>query len=95
MGPDVPVALGEAPPADWASADADDDPGWELGSLARDGDGGLAAGAFDAALAAAAKRPSFAPRAPSPHPAMHALRGTGGLTLEPPSGPGSDDDGER
>jgi hypothetical protein len=91
---DAPVALGEAPPADWASADAEDDPGWELGSLARDGSD-VSTGSFDAALAAAAKRPTFSPRAPTAHPAVHALRGTGGLTFEPPNGPGSDDDGER
>jgi hypothetical protein len=91
------VSLGEAPPADWASADADDDPGWELGSLAS-GNASLppsSSTSFDAALSAAAKRPSFSPRAPSAHPAMHALRGTGGLTFEPPSGPDVDDDGER
>jgi hypothetical protein len=77
--------LGEAPPADWASADAEDDPGWELGSLAAGGEP-PAPGSFDAALAVAAKRPTYAPRAPAAHPAMHALRGTGGLTFEPPPG---------
>jgi hypothetical protein len=101
---EAPVALGDAPPADWASADADDDPGWELGSLARDGGGSVAPGSFDATLATVARRPAFAPRAPTAHPAAHALRGTGGLTFEPPSGPGAgnggddggdDDDGSR
>jgi hypothetical protein len=92
---DAPLSLGEAPPADWASADAADDPGWELGSLASTGVSlPPSSSAFDAALVAAAKRPSFAPRAPSAHPAMHALRGTGGLTFEPPAGPDVDDDGE-
>jgi hypothetical protein len=90
---DAPVALGEAPPADWASADADDDPGWELGSLASGGASlPPSSASFDAALVAAAKRPSFAPRAPSAHPAMHTLRGTGGLTFEPPGGGAADDD---
>jgi hypothetical protein len=85
------VVLGEAPPADWASADADDDPGWELGSLAADGEPPVP-GSFDAALAVAARRPSFTPRSPSAHPSMHALRGTGGLTFEPPPGGGDDTD---
>ena len=90
---DAPVSLGEAPPADWASADADDDPGWELGSLASTGVSlPPSSSAFDAALVAASKRPSFAPRTPTAHPAMHALRGTGGLTFEPPGGPAVDDD---
>jgi hypothetical protein len=91
---EVPVVMGEAPPADWASADADDDPGWELGNLARsDGETARGGGAFDAALAAVAKRPAYTPRGPSAHPAMHTLRGTGGLTFEPPPGPS--DDGDR
>ena len=91
---DAPVSLGDAPPADWASADADDDPGWELGSLASSGASLPPSSSFDEALVAASKRPSFSPRAPTAHPAMHALRGTGGLTFEPPAGPGVDDDGD-
>jgi hypothetical protein len=43
-----------------------------------------APGSFDAALQAVAKRPTFAPKAPPLHPQAAALRGTGGLTFEPP-----------
>ncbi|HEY1100527.1 MAG TPA: hypothetical protein VGF99_16420 [Myxococcota bacterium] len=87
-----------AVPADWASANIDDDPGWELGNL---GQAALSTpptptttptssspkpGSFDAALKAAASRPQFSPRPPPMHPQASALRGTGGLTLEPPGG---------
>jgi hypothetical protein len=98
---DVP-ALADAPPADWASSDADDDPGWELGSMSN---GPAAAGSFDAALQAAAKRPAYTPRPPAAHPQTRSLsggtpspdlKGTGGLTLDPPepaAGARDDDEG--
>jgi hypothetical protein len=77
----------DAPPADWASEDIDDDPGWELGNLVEGvRSSSPPAGSFDAALKAVATRPTFAPRAPATHPQMATLRGTGGLDLEPPGG---------
>jgi hypothetical protein len=85
----------EAPPAEWASEDIDDDPGWELGNLVEGArTSSPPAGSFDAALKAVASRPTFAPRAPAVHPQMATLRGTGGLDLEPPGGPGVDEDRE-
>jgi hypothetical protein len=81
---DAPITL-DALPAEWASEDIDDDPGWELGSLdASSSSSSPSPGSFDAALQAVAKRPTFAPKAPPLHPQAAALRGTGGLTLEPP-----------
>jgi hypothetical protein len=55
-----------------------------------------APGSFDAALQQAARRPAFTPKAPAPHPQASALRGTGGLTFEPPGGgpAGGHDDGD-
>ncbi|MDP2339720.1 MAG: hypothetical protein Q8O67_02080 [Deltaproteobacteria bacterium] len=87
---DVP-ALPDAPPADWASSSADDDPGWELGSMTGEP---APAGSFDAALQAASKRPAYTPRPPPAHPQTPFLKGTGGLTLDPPeaAGAGRDDD---
>ncbi len=94
----LPHVGDDTPPAHWASVDIDDDPGWELGNL----DAAPATtsapttttttmpGSFDAALKAAAGRPAFSPRPPAMHPQANTLRGTGGLTLEPPGG--SDDD---
>jgi hypothetical protein len=89
-------AVDDAPPADWASEDIDDDPGWELGNLVEGvRSSSPPAGSFDAALKAVATRPTFAPRAPATHPQMATLRGTGGLDLEPPGGPaGVDEDRE-
>jgi hypothetical protein len=86
----------DAPPAEWASEDIDDDPGWELGSLVEGArTSSPPAGSFDAALKAVATRPTFSPRAPAAHPQMASLRGTGGLDLEPPGGPtGVDEDRE-
>jgi hypothetical protein len=89
-------ALGDAPPADWASDNVDDDPGWELGSLA-DPQKPAAPGSFEAALQQQAKRPVFTPRPPPVHPQTASLKGTGGLTFEPPGlggAPGPDDDGD-
>jgi hypothetical protein len=88
--------LGEAPPAEWASEDIDDDPGWELGPIAGPTSDGeppppAAPGSFDAALQAVSKRPTFQPKAPPPHPQAAALRGTGGLTFEPPGGAPDDE----
>jgi hypothetical protein len=80
---DVAAGLAEAPPADWASDNIDDDPGWELGPIV---DEPAPQGSFDAALQSVAKRPSFHPSPPRPHPQAAALRGTGGLTFEPPPG---------
>lgn len=93
--PPMNAGLGDAPPADWASSDIDDDPGWELGNLATVP---AAPGSFDAALQQVAKRPTYSPKPPPPHPKTASLKGTGGLTLEPPPGspdstPGSIDDG--
>lgn len=86
--------LGDAPPADWASDDVDDDPGWELGSLA-DPLKPAAPGSFEAALQQQAKRPVFTPRPPPAHPQTASLKGTGGLTFEPPGGqPRGDDNGD-
>ncbi len=82
---DVIPVLADAPPAEWASSDVDDDPGWELGSLSG---APPAAGSFDAALQAVSKRPGFTPRPPSAHPQF--LKGTGGLTFEPPGNPGEE-----
>jgi hypothetical protein len=103
---DDTVAPDDAPPAEWASQDIDDDPGWELGpvqspsslpSLLPASTSPPAPGSFDAALQSVARRPSYTPRAPAPHPQHSALRGTGGLTFEAPGGAvmddGSDDDG--
>lgn len=106
---DGPVVL-EALPADWASQDIDDDPGWELGpvdastsassssspssSSSSSSSSAATAGSFDAALQAAAKRPTFSPRPPPVHPQTAALRGTGGLTFEPPGGATDDSGGE-
>jgi hypothetical protein len=82
--PDAPIEL-DALPAEWASEDIDDDPGWELGSLgASSSASSPPPGSFDAALQAVAKRPTFAPKSPPLHPQAAALRGTGGLTFEPP-----------
>ena len=92
---DAPIHL-EAPPADWASEDIDDDPGWELGPVGASTSATSSPpqpGSFDAALQAAAKRPTFSPKAPPVHPQAAALRGTGGLTFEPPGGRGDDDGG--
>lgn len=92
---EAPIQL-EAPPAEWASEDIDDDPGWELGPVGASSSATSSPtqpGSFDAALQAAAKRPTFAPKAPPLHPQTAALRGTGGLTLEPPDGRGDDDGG--
>jgi hypothetical protein len=92
---EAPIHL-EAPPAEWASEDIDDDPGWELGPVGASSSAPSSPpqpGSFDAALQAAAKRPTFAPKAPPLHPQTAALRGTGGLTLEPPGGRGDDDGG--
>jgi len=94
---DEQPGLAEAPPAEWASEDIDDDPGWELGPLtsppsddaaARSGapSSPPAPGSFDAALQAVSKRPGFQPKSPAMHPQAAALRGTGGLTFEPPGG---------
>jgi hypothetical protein len=84
-----------APPAEWASEDIDDDPGWELGPVGASSSATSsppAPGTFDAALQAVSKRPTFAPKAPPPHPQAAALRGTGGLTFEPPAGGRGDGD---
>ena len=104
---DLP-GLGDAPPAEWASEHIDDDPGWELGpvqSLPPLSSSASAStlppslppvpGSFDAALQQAARRPAHGPRAPSLHPQASAMRGTGGLTFEPPGGGpvGGHDDG--
>jgi len=92
---DAPIQL-EAPPAEWASEDIDDDPGWELGPVGASTSATSSPpqpGTFDAALQAAAKRPTFSPKAPPVHPQTAALRGTGGLTFEPPGGRGDDDGG--
>jgi hypothetical protein len=92
---EAPIQL-EAPPAEWASEDIDDDPGWELGPVGASSSTTSSPpqpGSFDAALQAAAKRPAYAPKAPLPHPQTAALRGTGGLTFEPPGGHGDDDGG--
>ena len=110
---DDTVAPDDAPPAEWASQDIDDDPGWELGpvqspsslpsslpslSLLPASTSPPAPGSFDAALQSVARRPSYTPRAPAPHPQHSALRGTGGLTFEAPGASvvddGSGDDGE-
>jgi hypothetical protein len=89
--PDAPIQL-DALPAEWASEDIDDDPGWELGSLGVSSSGSSPPpGSFDAALQAVAKRPTFAPKSPPLHPQAAALRGTGGLTLEPPLARGDAD----
>ncbi len=113
---DVPVLdvqLGDGPPADWASSDLDDDPGWELGNLASNSSsnssssassnstnasGPPSPGSFDAVLQSAARasaKPQFVPKQPPPHPQAASLKGTGGLTFEPPppgpSGGGSDE----
>jgi hypothetical protein len=92
---EAPIQL-EAPPAEWASEDIDDDPGWELGPVGASSSATSSPprpGSFDAALQAAAKRPTFSPKAPQVHPQTAALRGTGGLTFEPPGGRGDDDGG--
>ncbi len=93
------LRLDDGPPAHWASADIDDDPGWELGPLGDTVPATLSAatvrpapGSFDAALKAAAAKPTFSPRPPPMHPQTSALRGTGGLTLEPPGGGAPDDE---
>jgi len=93
--PPVTARLSEsdAPPADWASVDIDDDPGWELGNLSSSSSPPLAPGSFDAALKAAAARPTFSPRPPPMHPQASTLRGTGGLTLEPPGGSTDEEQG--
>ncbi len=79
---DMLPSLGDAPPADWASSDADDDPGWELGTLSASGDAVTSSssasstrrGSFDAALEkSATKRAPFQPRPPQPHPQARAL----------------------
>lgn len=85
--------LGEPPPA------GGDDPPSTSPSMPTSATNasGAPKGSFDAALAAAGKgKPSFAPRAPKPHPQTAQLRGApmggaggdpfGGLTLEPPPG---------
>jgi hypothetical protein len=89
--PDAPIQL-DALPAEWASEDIDDDPGWELGSLSASSSASSPPpGSFDAALQAVAKRPTFAPKSPPLHPQATALRGTGGLTFEPPLARGEAD----
>ena len=97
---DDTVAPDDAPPAEWASQDIDDDPGWELGpvqspsslpSLLPASTSPPAPGSFDAALQSVARRPSYTPRAPAPHPQHSALRGTGGLTFEAPGASVVDD----
>ncbi len=89
--PDAPIQL-DALPAEWASEDIDDDPGWELGSLGASASASSPPpGSFDAALQAVAKRPTFAPKSPPLHPQAAALRGTGGLTFEPPLARGGAD----
>lgn len=91
-------------PAGWASDAPDDDPGWELaGAPVGEGSAPPTPGSFDAVLSAQKRRPSFAPRAPEPHPQAGALQGGagataksrglgvdpfGGLTFEPPPGGG-------
>ena len=97
---DVLPALADAPPADWASSDANDDPGWELGPLSTEAP---TPGSFEAALQVAAQKAGTTPRPASAHPqalsmgqqtfsSTPSLKGTGGLTLEPPGG--ASDDGE-
>lgn len=93
--PPPSFAIDDAPPAEWASESIDDDPGWELGNLVEGArTSSPPAGSFDAALKAVASRPTFAPRTPTAHPQMATLRGTGGLDLEPPGGPGAGEDRE-
>ncbi len=91
-----PIILSDAPPAEWASEHIDDDPGWELGPLSSppspSSSTSSSAGSFDKALEAVAKRPSYQPKAPPMHPQAAALRGTGGLTFEPPGGASEDDE---
>ena len=80
----------ESPPVEWGGTQTAEDPGWELSSLSS-----LSSlppgptpspGSFDAALKAAAQRPVFSPQPPPAHPQTRSLRGTGGLTFEPPGG---------
>lgn len=88
-------ALPPGPPPAWTSHAPDDDPGWELAEVGRTGDVGsddaeaLGVGAFAQVLADVARRPSFTPKPPPPHPQARRLRADpfGGLTLEPPRDP--------
>ena len=100
--PSMPIVMArlsdsDAPPADWASVDIEDDPGWELGNLDATpvSLAPAAPGSFDAALKAAATRPTFSPRPPPMHPQASTLRGTGGLTLEPPGGSSNSDSDDQ
>jgi hypothetical protein len=83
--PPVPP-LTDGPPADWASSEASEDPGWELGDAA-DGDGVVAydgrhdddapaepKSAFDNVLSGMKERPTFKPRPPDAHPQTRQLK---------------------
>jgi len=76
-------ALAPGPPSGWDSRAHEAEPGWELQSSEEPSP-------FDDVMKAVRDRKTYTPRPPPLHPAASKLRGSGGLTLEPPSG---DDDG--
>jgi hypothetical protein len=72
-------ALAPGPPSGWASRGHDSEPGWELQSIDEPSP-------FDDVMKSVRERKTYTPRPPPLHPAASKLRGSGGLTLEPPLG---------